>query len=142
MSTERRFIWEEKFSVGVKELDEQHRQFFAIGNEVLSLLEKKDLRREDVLLQVTKFGDYVMFHLDTEEGYLRKFDCAVAAEHIKAHDEFRAAVSGFFLKLREKDSDFEGIAQQMADFAVGWYGQHILIMDKKYTECFHKNGLW
>lgn len=34
-----KYIWTEKYSVGVSEIDEQHQHFFAIANEIIEIAE-------------------------------------------------------------------------------------------------------
>ena len=135
------FVWTKKYSVGIQELDEQHRQFLAIVNEVLDVASIKNISRVSLLATLDKFLNYALYHLATEEDHFARFDCPPPG-HIEAHDNFRAKFKELYMKAREGDDATRHLcAEVAARFAGQWLLDHILFMDKKYTECFHEHGL-
>ncbi len=67
-----KFKWDEKFSVGIKSLDEQHQNFFNLANKILEVVAKGHISRHELLRLVSEFGNYSLYHLSTEEEYFKK----------------------------------------------------------------------
>ena len=138
----KKFIWEDKYSIGVDSIDQQHQQFFKIANSVLELLERKVTDRGRISSVVFKLGDYVFYHLETEEDYLIKFGLSdVARKHILSHKAFRKNVEGFLSRIQNKNSNIEALTEEMVDFVIDWIQKHILTADKKYTKLLLARGV-
>jgi hemerythrin len=136
-----KFVWSEEYSVGVKELDEQHQQFIEIANDLLDIAERPHFNILTVRLAVTRLGNYGMYHLGTEEQYFVQCNYPEAAEHVVAHERYREAVRKFSERLSDDKADYVALINEAATFSVSWLLGHILNMDKKYVEAFHKCGL-
>ena len=135
------FKWTDSYSVGVKEIDEQHQEFFRITNDLIKHADKKAETTKDRIMELVRaLNDYALFHLGTEEKYFTEFDCAFQT-HIQTHNAFREQVKKFFGYVNTSASDYKSIASDMALFCGHWLAQHIFVMDKEYTECFHEHGL-
>lgn len=130
-------VWEEKYSVGVEIIDSQHRQFVSILGRLSKAVE--EMKTKEVLDQiVTDLENYSEYHFKTEEGYFERFNFDGAKEHIQEHKDF-------INKLSEiKKSNLSGsleMSMELVSFMIDWIVTHISSMDRKYIECFHKNGL-
>jgi len=136
-----KFVWTSEYSVGIKEIDEQHQHFFEIANRIIDLTMKTDLAQEDVAKSLEELGNYAFYHLGTEEGYFDKFNYPDAPLHIAAHNDYRKMVNDYFVQLRAAGSDFKKIAEEMASYSINWLSGHILLVDKKYTQFFNEHGL-
>jgi len=135
------FIWTEKYSVGVRELDEQHRHFIAIANEALTLEAKKDATRIELVDLLDEFLNYALYHLANEEGYFEKFGCPQLG-HVEAHNAFRTEYRRIYNEARNSDMEtLHRCAGSAARYAGRWLLEHILVMDKGYTRCFNEHGL-
>ena len=122
-------------------MDDQHKQFLKIANEVIALTNEKTITRPQLLLALGKFLDYAMYHFESEEGYFKQFDCP-QPEHVKAHDAFRERYKKLFEKVETCPEDKVGEnVEEAIDLAGNWALKHILFMDKEYTKCFNEHGL-
>lgn len=140
------FKWTEGMSVGVRELDEQHRHLFFLIDELIALAEEGPENSGDRLVFLMNgIINYNLYHLSTEEEHMEKFDCT-SAGHLAAHDYYRNAI-------REKMKKAEGeikkdgrrsreLFKELGIFAGHWHVEHILMLDKGYTGCFHEHGLY
>lgn len=137
-----KFVWTEKYSVGIKMIDEQHQNFFAIANSLIDLAAAGHFTKDEVVSHIARLGEYALYHLSTEEEYLSKFACESAAKHILAHNFFRDKVRGFLESSLDSGADLGKLAEDVAGFANHWLSNHILVVDKGYTECFHQHGLY
>ena len=136
-----KFIWEDKYSVGIKIIDEQHQHFFEIANEIFDLLNKKEVSGENIVTGVTNLGNYAFYHLSTEEKYFKEFNYDGAGDHVQVHDLFREKVSAFLDRIMDAKDNPEAIADEMAGFSENWLAHHILDTDRKYIQCFKDHGL-
>lgn len=131
-------LWNPDFSVRVKEIDKQHKMFFAILEEIYSLLDSEKTQKE-ILTVLSKLGGYAHYHLATEEEYFLKFNYEGRENHVLAHDAFREKIKKMIEQCRLGKQD---VLRKTADFANEWLIQHIHNSDKEYTECFHQHGLY
>ncbi|MBP7811790.1 MAG: hemerythrin family protein [Candidatus Moranbacteria bacterium] len=129
--------WEERYSVGVALIDQQHQQMFRMINDLADIIHGvPDAKRVTELLAAIVL--YKRAHFATEEEYFKQFNYEGAAEHITEHRKFDEALTG----LTEKHAgDTFGLAFELIDFLEDWLIQHLLNTDQKYKECFLAHGL-
>lgn len=130
--------WDISYSVNVKEIDEQHQQFIQILNKLYESVshgtEQKELKV--ILDELVKYTD---LHFKTEEKYFDKFNYENSSEHKIEHAKLRKQVADFYKKFAEGKAE---ISVELLDFLEDWLVEHLDIQDKKYVECFNKNGLF
>ena len=64
--------WQNDYSVGVKELDQQHRKMFDLINQFYdSMIEARN--KDNVKKTLKELVEYSHSHLATEEKYFKKF---------------------------------------------------------------------
>ena len=121
--------WNESYSVGVKELDEEHKQLFRIINALFEAPDTHmDLQRISELL--ADMREYASVHFETEEKYMSECRYPDIANHIRAHQRYRDKVNNIRPQsLTENPEQFEKIIQ----FLYEWLAGHILSCDKKYA---------
>lgn len=138
-----KLVWSDKFSVGVRELDDQHRRLFELVNDLLAASDE-GRRPEELLGLLNGLMNYNMYHLDAEEEYMEKFEC-VSVEHFAQHRMYRWTVRQMVEAARKEivattSSGFP-MLRELAKFAGSWHVDHILQVDKTYTACFNDHGL-
>ncbi|HOZ53162.1 MAG TPA: bacteriohemerythrin [bacterium] len=137
----KKIIWSTKYSVGVQEIDNQHKQFFKICNDLIKLSENKKFSEDLALVSIMRLGDYAFYHLGTEEELFFQTKYTEAANHIKIHNSFRKSVKEFIKLARDKKTDKRKNARDVAIFMSAWLASHILTVDKKYSDYFNKKGI-
>jgi hemerythrin-like metal-binding protein len=136
MST-KKLEWDEKYSVGVEEIDNQHKKMFATINELLDAIEKRSTN-EQLEHIIESLVQYKKFHFETEEKYFKEFNYDGAEDHINKHKDFNDKL----ISLREKYPDYSvEFAFELVDFLEDWLINHLMIIDQKYVKCFHEHGL-
>jgi hemerythrin len=131
--------WQNKYSVKVEEIDNQHKELVDTIDKLFQILgiDKDEKKLLDIFLKLEK---YAVDHFATEEKYFEKFKYNGAEEHIKEHELFKKKVLEIKNKyLQNKKSGV--ISFELADFLEDWLLDHLVTMDQKYVECFQKNGL-
>ncbi|MFH0804124.1 MAG: bacteriohemerythrin [Candidatus Zambryskibacteria bacterium] len=136
-----KYTWIEKYSVGVKEIDRQHQHFLDIVDEVIKMTGGKPISVEDLLAKITDLNDYAIYHFETEEKIFKDYDYSDAKEHIEAHEAYREQMDQFWIQAKKEGADTKKVAFQIAEFAGSWLINHIMIMDQKYTDFMHDNGI-
>jgi hemerythrin len=120
--------WKEEFSVGIPEMDEQHKKWITIINDLHDAMKtgKTNTVMSDILKKMT---DYIVFHFTAEETLLKTKNYTDFYGHKKIHDQYAA-------RAREMVEQFMGgkvlISLQVMDSLRDWLTSHIMIQDKKY----------
>ena len=118
--------WNDSFSVGVQEIDDQHKQLLAILNELSSKMAKGKSNDEfnDILLCLF---EYARVHFKAEEEYINKNHKAISIEHKQEHETFLNKVLD--LKL-EFDNGNTKLSLNLMKFLCTWLQSHIKGTDK------------
>ncbi len=133
----RKLVWKDEYSVGIKEIDNQHQVLFEIINQLIETINTTP-SAEEVTKIIDNILKYKIAHFATEEKYFHQFNFEGTAEHEAAHRLFDQSVS----KLREDyRDDVVGLAFALVDFLEDWLIGHLMGADKKYTQCFHDHGM-
>ncbi|MCP4154520.1 MAG: hemerythrin family protein [bacterium] len=129
--------WKEKYSVGVKEVDKQHKVLMDTLNELHeAMLAHKG--REVLAGIIKRMVGYAADHFSYEEKNMQKFNFSGYTNHKKEHDAFVKKVVDF----QEKHTAGKLTLQiDILRFLKEWLDKHIVGTDKGYTACFNKNGL-
>lgn len=129
--------WDETFSVGVKELDEQHQKLFDIINRLGNSIDAPS-NTEKISDIIKELLDYSVYHFQTEENYFEKFDYEYKEGHIKSHDIYKEKINHFIDGFRDKNGY---LSFEIVDFLTNWWVGHVNGQDKLYIKCFHEHGL-
>ncbi len=131
-------IWDEKYSVRISIIDEQHKQFVLLMDKLSKTINV--VNPKETLSQIIKeLERYAVYHFNTEEKYFIEFNYLGKKEHIEAHRNFVEKLE----KIKEKHhNDVVMLSIELVTFMSDWLVNHVQDMDKKYIECFHENGLY
>ena len=131
------FQWKEEYSVGVAEIDQQHQKLIKTISNLNDAIGKNSLKQEmeGILFDLEQ---YVESHFSTEEKYFEQFAYENKAEHVSEHRKFENKIAEFKAKYLNKETE---ISFELIDFLEDWLLDHMLNSDRKYIECFAKNGL-
>lgn len=131
------FTWDDKYSVGIRELDNQHKVLIDILNELFDAMQAG--KTNDVLEKILrKLVDYTKTHFDNEEKYMQKFAYPDFAAHKAQHVKFVDQVANF---KKDFDAGKLALSISLSSFLKDWLVQHISGTDKKYGPFFNSKGL-
>lgn len=123
------FNWEEKYSVGIESIDEQHKELIDMINSLHTAMhEGKANTSIEVILDA--LVDYTKTHFKDEEDLFRKYAYPHLEEHILEHNKFIDTVGTFVQDFKNKKI---GLSVKILDFLSDWLKDHILLSDKKYS---------
>lgn len=116
------FVWEEQYSVGVPELDKQHRFLFDLGNDIQKF-DKADVRKH-----VMELYKYATSHFNSEEQHMRQIGYPDLKNHHQLHETFITNLNTM------TDNQGENLLKEVKRFLQNWLIDHILNEDKQYFE--------
>ncbi len=129
--------WQEKYSVGIGELDNQHRELVSMMNKLNeAMLAGKGT---DILGKILNdLSAYVSVHFSTEEKYFDKYRYPGKAIHVKAHNDFITEITEF-KNMFHKSKTMLSI--KIMTFLRKWLLEHISGEDRKYSEFLRSQGM-
>lgn len=125
--------WREEYSIGVDEIDNQHKKLFKIAEDAYDLL-KNELyidKYDRILALLQELKDYTIFHFKTEEGYMKTTGYKKYLSHKVLHDDFIDKINN--MDLDKIDVNQDKYIIEILDFILNWISEHILGSDKKIT---------
>ncbi|MDX2370835.1 MAG: bacteriohemerythrin [Colwellia sp.] len=116
--------WLPEYSVGNKEMDEQHKVLFIMINDFFHQENK-----EAVVKLFQSLTTYVNLHFKAEENLLRQINYPKTAEHIIKHNEL---TDKFHLLEQKLDNYNIDLHHKISTFLYNWLTSHILKSDMDY----------
>lgn len=122
--------WTDKMSVGVDEIDSQHKKLVDIINHLHDSL-KTNTVREELKTIYMELIDYTKYHFSAEEKIMEEAGYEDLEAHKKQHKKFVNKLS------RMKERCYLGkeeISVELSSFLSGWMIGHIMHSDKDYKD--------
>ena len=127
--------WTPKLSVGIDDIDAQHRHFIGLINKAKEAVDA-GAPRAAVGEIVADLVGYARIHFETEEKYFGRFGYPHADEHKKEHIKLLAKVVAF----SDRFDSGEDIARELLSFLKEWLAGHLQTHDMEYARYFRKMG--
>lgn len=118
--------WNESFSVGVAEIDAQHRKLVEMLGNLLEEM-KKGQGKAVLTKTIEDMLNYAKEHFATEEKYMKLYNYPDSLKHKKEHERFVEASKSFY----ENYVNGSLTAIDLMNFLKNWLVEHILGSDKR-----------
>jgi hemerythrin len=127
-----RIDWDNSFSVHHEELDRQHQKLVGFYNELHEVLlhgsiEEAAQMREQIL---TNLVEYVDYHFNFEEQYLKEMGLSDFDSHCKTHRYFSAKIINLQQDILNGNLVF---TSSLIKLLRNWILDHILKDDREYA---------
>jgi hemerythrin len=124
--------WDDRYSVGIPLIDDQHKKLIQMTNDLYNAcLEGSEAARVLFREAARSTVDYVKYHFAAEEKILENVKYPGIAAHKKEHESF-------VMKVLEGVKNFEEGKQFVPNVFVrylrDWILAHIAVEDKKYAD--------
>lgn len=131
-----RIEWSDDLSIGNKNIDHDHKKLISICNSLVDAIES-GYNNEEFARILSELTDYVLYHFEKEEQYMRQLDYPKLEEHLKSHKEFSVKVAMYNYELSQIRSidPFE-----IHKFIMEWLKIHICKVDFEYEKFKRKTG--
>ena len=128
MRSEQNFVdWEDRFSIGVPLVDNQHRHLISMTNELHSACQLSEYyAKEQFVKTVREAVNYVKYHFSTEEQIMEKTAYPGLVDHKRIHTEFAQEVLKNALYYEEGK---KFIPNQFVRFLRDWILTHVAFVD-------------
>ncbi|MGA2148008.1 MAG: hemerythrin family protein [Bryobacteraceae bacterium] len=124
------FEWTEKCSVGIPELDAQHRRLVELIAELVNCIQSGETGGQ-AAAALKELNRYAESHLQREELVLRIRGYPRYAEHKAEHDDYRARLA--YLLVYSERGDF---LVRLSNFVTEWWRFHVQGTDQEYARYF------
>ncbi len=119
----RSYKWEEKYEVGFKPIDSQHKSILRLINR---LVVNKSRDQRLVICLLDEFLCYVQYHFKSEENYMLMYGYGEYKAHVIEH----AILIKDIIELFDKFKNGQVKLDRLAEALVKWSIPHILEVDK------------
>jgi hemerythrin len=120
--------WQSEYSVGVKEIDDQHQSLLDTIN---TLLVEQRVRYDAAKFSPALYSliHYAYTHFATEERYLLQVHFPDLKQHVLEHIDFIMKTLSLALKV---ESSRDESRTELLRYLKEWYSSHVLGTDRKY----------
>jgi hemerythrin len=119
--------WDERFSVGVDEIDLQHKKLISLLNKLNRAL-KSGAGHSTASDIIQELASYALLHFKTEEHYMQQVEHLNFAEHKAEHESFARQVLKFNDDLKQHNVL---LGVEILFFLRDWVVDHITQVDAK-----------
>lgn len=118
--------WKEFYSVGCRELDDQHKQILGIINDLYSALQS-GRESEEVKGLLDRLIQYAKDHFQCEEEWMKECGYPELAQHRTTHKRLSQKTIALCNRI---DAD---TGHDLLSFLKEWWVSHICGADKQYS---------
>jgi len=129
--------WDDSLSVKINSIDDQHKKLIAMINDFYDGISKRS-GQESVLKLILEMKNYTVVHFTNEEKIMRQVNYPDFDSHKKLHENFIAKVVELETKIK---SGKLVISLEINTFLKDWLKNHIMVIDKKYSDYFMRKGI-
>ncbi len=132
-----KIIWGETLSVGVRVLDDQHKQIVTMINSLIEM-SGVNIDSEIITDALTKMTMFSVEHFKKEEQYMLDYAYPEYEAQRKQHQEFKKKTVNF---CKDTMARKENVPAEIFAYLKSWWLDHILQEDMKYKKYFNDRGL-
>lgn len=126
------FTWSDDFSVGIQEVDEQHKMLVGLLNQLHEAI--RDHHGSATSRQILdRLAEYTRTHFTLEESLMRVTNYPEFPSHKQQHEELISQIRALQEKL---DSGTATISFELLHFLKVWLMKHINETDKRFGRYF------
>ncbi len=129
--------WTDALSVGVREMDDQHKKLIGMINRLIA--EQHMLTEPETIAELlTEMTDYAREHFRAEEYLMAEY----GYDSIKVQEiEHQAFIDKTFEFMSATDMGPNILSKALLDYLKSWLVGHILRVDMRYKEFFMAKGV-
>jgi hemerythrin-like metal-binding protein len=128
--------WDNKYSVGIELIDNQHKKLFEMINNFQNSLNSGITAVNSIKLLITEMKQYALVHFLTEEKLMFQKKFPQLKEHKQKHKEFIDKVQLFEQKIINGQIL---LPNEIVNYLKDWITGHIQFEDKSYAFFIESN---
>jgi hemerythrin len=131
MKQNRLVEWDDRYSVGIPLIDEQHKELVRLTNELYEgCLAGEETARDYFMTAVKGTVDYVKYHFGMEEKLLQNSGYPELAEHKREHEAF---IKHIVDEVQSFNAGKKFVPNVFVRYLKDWILSHIAVADKRYS---------
>lgn len=131
------FVWDDKYQVGISEIDQDHKGLVNLINDLYEAMQ--DGSGGAMLLPIfSALKHYTENHFAREEAYMVECDAPGQEKHLQAHKLMVNKLAELESRHRQGEA---AISLQTLTFLRDWLKDHIYIVDKAMFSQTNKKSL-
>jgi hemerythrin-like metal-binding protein len=131
--------WKADMSVGLEELDQDHRFLIQVINR-LAVNAEDDGDAEAIRECLASLRNYAEFHFAREESVMRACGHSTLAEHQDEHRAFTREIATIVDRFDQGDANVRAeINENLIGYLKDWLTHHILVVDMGYRPLVEGN---
>lgn len=129
--------WKEEYAVNIAVIDEQHKKFLDIINDLHKVMQDKNGAEKlpKIFFQIAYLIDHYFIK---EEIYFKDLKYPNFEQHKIAHNLFIDRIIQF---QKEMETNKSGLCEDIYNYLLQWFNEHILKYDKEAVEYLKRSGL-
>ena len=131
------YLWKEEYTVKITVIDEQHKKFLNIINELKSIINNGSCKKKvsEIFFQLAYLIDYYFIK---EEIYFNDLKYPNFDQHKVEHNRFIERVIQFQKDLENEKQD---VCIEIYHFLENWFDEHILKYDREAVDYLRARGV-
>ena len=121
--------WNDSYLLGIPMIDNQHKKFFVILDNLVTLNQKQE--KSEMHSLINELQNYVIYHFKTEEDLMVKSQSPNIDLHVMEHELFRKKVEEFHHSYYNNNAE---LLNEMISFMRKWLIIHISGADAEYAD--------
>ena len=121
--------WNDSYLLGIPMIDNQHKNFFVILDNLETLNQKQE--KSEMHSLINELQNYVIYHFKTEEDLMVKSQSPNIDLHVMEHELFRKKVEEFHHSYYNNNAE---LLNEMISFMRKWLIIHISGTDAEYAD--------
>lgn len=134
--------WDEQYSLGIKSIDDQHKELINIigtlSDLLTSAIEGQDIY-DPMTEIITSLTNYTIYHFNYEEELFAKYGYEDAAAHTKEHKNLIDEIENLDFEAIDEDQIVYG--KKILRFLLSWVFKHISGTDFLYKDFLLAHGV-
>lgn len=133
-----KFIWNDKLSLGIKAMDDEHVILIEKINAFITALEQQYVKKdkEYLLTSFNNLASYTIEHFEDEERFLQSIDYPQLNSHKKIHENLINQVGIYGEQIKSGTLN----EKKIVSFLRNWLLSHIMGVDMQYSKHSHERN--
>lgn len=124
-----KIAWSEKYSCGIRSIDDDHRSLFKVINRLDAQLNQEQ-HPTSITATIDSLILYAGEHFEREERFMRSAHSPNYREHKGEHDAFKSIVLGLRTLFVDEPNQID--PARVLAYLLTWLQEHILRLDMEY----------